>query len=68
MLEFPLNQLQTCYGYLCDLLSFMYRMHLFFSYLIYKMVIFLSQTESNPKHFLMKKTLVKTMEKITSYK
>jgi hypothetical protein len=23
MLEFPLNQLQTCYGYLCDLLSFM---------------------------------------------
>jgi hypothetical protein len=23
MLGFPLNQLQTCYGYLCDLLSFM---------------------------------------------
>jgi hypothetical protein len=23
MLEFPLNQLQTYYGYLCDLLSFM---------------------------------------------
>jgi hypothetical protein len=22
-MEFPLNQLQTCYGYLCDLLSFM---------------------------------------------
>jgi hypothetical protein len=25
MLEFPLNQLQTYYGYLCDLLSFMWR-------------------------------------------
>jgi hypothetical protein len=24
MLEFPLNQLQTYYGYLCDLFSFMY--------------------------------------------
>jgi hypothetical protein len=23
MLQFPLNKLQTCYGYLCDLLSFM---------------------------------------------
>jgi hypothetical protein len=23
MLEFPLNKLQTYYGYLCDLLSFM---------------------------------------------
>jgi hypothetical protein len=23
MLEFPLNQLQTYYGYLCDLLNFM---------------------------------------------
>jgi hypothetical protein len=26
ILEFPLNQRQTYYGYLCDLLSFMQRM------------------------------------------
>jgi hypothetical protein len=26
MLEFPLNQLQTYYGYLCDLLNFMWSM------------------------------------------
>jgi hypothetical protein len=45
MLEFPLNQLQTYYGYVCDLLSFMQRM------LATKMVIFLSQTESTPKHY-----------------
>jgi hypothetical protein len=25
MLVFPLNQLQTYYGYLCDLLNFAYR-------------------------------------------
>jgi hypothetical protein len=46
MLEFLLKQLQTYYGYLCDLLSFMYRM------LATKMLIFLSQTESTPKHFV----------------
>jgi hypothetical protein len=50
MLEFPLNQLQTYYGYLCDLLSFMYRI------LATKMVIYLSQTESIPKFFLEKST------------
>jgi hypothetical protein len=44
MLEF---QLQTFYGYLCDwcpLTAFIY----FFSDLNYKIVIFLSQTESTP--------------------
>jgi hypothetical protein len=51
MLEFPLNQLQTYYGYLCDLLSFMQRM------LATKMVIFLSQTESIHKYFFSKKAL-----------
>jgi tetrahydromethanopterin S-methyltransferase subunit E len=49
MLESPLNQLQMYYGYLCDLLSHMWLM------LAIKMVIFLSQTESTPKHFLEKK-------------
>jgi hypothetical protein len=51
-LEFPLNELQTCYGYLCDwcpLTAFI------FSDLNYKMVIFLSQTESTPKHIFRKK-------------
>jgi hypothetical protein len=53
MLEFPLNQLQTYYGYLrdlCPLTAFI------FSDLNYKVVIFLSQTESTPKHFLEKKS------------
>jgi hypothetical protein len=45
MSEFPLNQLQTYYGYLsdlCPLTAFI------FSDLNYKMVIFLSQTEEYP--------------------
>jgi hypothetical protein len=37
MLIFPLNQLQTCYGYLCDLCPLT---AFIFSDLIYKMVIF----------------------------
>jgi hypothetical protein len=53
MLEFPLNQLQTYYGYLsglCPLTAFI------FSDLNYKMVIFMSQTESTTKHiFIFKK-------------
>jgi hypothetical protein len=48
MLEFPLNQLQAYYGYLCDLCPLT---AFIFSYLNYKMVIFLSQTKSTPKHF-----------------
>jgi hypothetical protein len=60
MLEFPLNQLQTYYGYLCDLLSFMYIDCIYFSDLNYKMVIFLSQTESTTKHFFRKQALVST--------
>jgi hypothetical protein len=50
MLEFQLNQLETYYGYLCDLLSFMYRLLAtkMFSYTVLKLVIFLSQTESTP--------------------
>jgi hypothetical protein len=48
MLEFPLNQLQTYYGYLCDLCPLTAFM---FSELNYKMVSFFSQTESTPKHF-----------------
>jgi hypothetical protein len=47
MLEFPLNQLQTYYGYLCDLCPFT---AFIFSDLNHKLVIFLSQTESTPKH------------------
>jgi hypothetical protein len=46
--DFPLNHLQTYYGYLsdlCPLTAFI------FSDLNYRMVIFLSQTESTPKHF-----------------
>jgi hypothetical protein len=52
MLEFPLNQLQNYYGYLsdlCPLTAFI------FSDLNYKMVIFLSQTESTPKLFYFRK-------------
>jgi hypothetical protein len=48
MLEFPLNQLQTYYGYLsdlCPLTAFI------ISDLKNKMVIFLSETESAPKRF-----------------
>jgi hypothetical protein len=52
MLEFPINQLQTYYGCLCDLCSL--TAFIFFD-LNYKMVIFLSQTESSPKHFFRKK-------------
>jgi hypothetical protein len=40
MLEFPLNKLQILSIDSC-----------YFSYLNYKIVIFLSQTESTPKHF-----------------
>jgi hypothetical protein len=53
MLEFPLNQPQTYYGYLrdlCPLTAFI------FSDLNYKIVIFLSQTESTPKHFFSEKS------------
>jgi hypothetical protein len=52
MLEFQLNQPQTYYGYLCDLCPLT---AFIVSYLNYKMVIFLSQTESTPKHFFKKK-------------
>jgi hypothetical protein len=52
MLEFPLNQLQTYYGYLCDLFLLT---AFIFSDLNYKMVISLSQTESTPKHFFFRK-------------
>jgi hypothetical protein len=52
MLEFPLNQLQTYYGYLCD--SCPLTAFIFFD-LNYTMVISLSQTESTTKHFLEKK-------------
>jgi hypothetical protein len=47
-------QLQTCYGYLCDLCPLT---AFIFSDLNYKIVIFLSQTESTPKHFFRKKAL-----------
>jgi hypothetical protein len=57
MLEFPLNQLQTYYGYLCDLCPLT---AFIFSYLNYKMVIFWSQTESNPKHFFLEKKALST--------
>jgi hypothetical protein len=40
-LEFPLNQLQTYYGYLCDLCPLT---AFIFSDLNYKIVIFFSQT------------------------
>jgi hypothetical protein len=55
MLEFPLNQLQTYYGYLCDLCPLT---AFIFSDLNYKMAIFLSQTENAPKHFFSKETLI----------
>jgi hypothetical protein len=45
MLEFPLNQLQTSYGYLSDLRALT---AFIFSDLYYKMVIFLSQTWKYP--------------------
>jgi hypothetical protein len=48
MLEFPLNQVQTYYGYLCDLCPLA---AFILSYLYYTMVISLSQTESTTKHF-----------------
>jgi hypothetical protein len=54
MLEFPLNQPQTYYRYLCDLCPLA---AFIFSDLNYKMVIFLSQTESTPKYFFRKKAL-----------
>jgi hypothetical protein len=54
MLEFPRNQLQTYYGYLCDLFPLT---AFIFSDLNYTVVISLSQTESNTKHFLRKKAL-----------
>jgi hypothetical protein len=54
MLVFPLNQLQMCYGYLCDLCPLT---AFIFSDLNYKIVIFLSQAESTPKHFFIKKEL-----------
>jgi hypothetical protein len=46
MLDFPLNKLQ-----ILSLTAFI------FSGLNYKVVIFLSQTESTPKHFFRKKAL-----------
>jgi hypothetical protein len=49
MLDFPLNKLQ-----ILSLTAFI------FSDLNYKIVIFLSQTERNPKHFFRKKALTKT--------
>jgi hypothetical protein len=52
MLEFPLNQLQTYYGYLCDLCPLT---AFIFSDLNYTMPISLSQTESTPKHFFLEK-------------
>jgi hypothetical protein len=55
MFEFPLNQLQMYYGYLCDLCPL--TTFIFYD-LIYKMVIFLSQTKSTPKHFFRKKALI----------
>jgi hypothetical protein len=55
MLEFLLNQLQTYYGYLCDLCPL--TAFIFFD-LNKKMVIFLSQAESTPKHFFRKKITV----------
>jgi hypothetical protein len=55
MLEFPLNQLQTYYGYLCDLCPLT---AFIFTDLNYKMVIFLTQTESTPKHIFRKKSTV----------
>jgi hypothetical protein len=48
MLEFPLNQLQQYYGYLCDLCPL--TAFIFFD-LNYTVVISLSQTESTTKHF-----------------
>jgi hypothetical protein len=48
MSVFPLNQLQTYYGYLCDLCLLT---AFIFSYLNYKMVIFLSHTKNTTKHF-----------------
>jgi hypothetical protein len=52
MLEFPLNQLQTYYGCLCDLCPLT---AFIFSDMNYKIVIFLSQTESTPETFFLKK-------------
>jgi hypothetical protein len=40
---------------------FVHSLHLFFSNLNYKMVIFLSQTESTPKHLFRKKALIISM-------
>jgi hypothetical protein len=53
-LVFPRNQLQICYGYLCDLCPLT---AFIFSDLNYKIVIFLSQTESTTKHIFRKKAL-----------
>jgi hypothetical protein len=52
MLEFPLNQPQTYYRYLCDLCPLA---AFIFSDLNYEMSIFLSQNESTPKHFFFRK-------------
>jgi hypothetical protein len=54
MLEFPLNQLQTYYGSLSDLCPLTAYI---FSDFNFKMVIFLSQTESTPKFFFTNKAL-----------
>jgi hypothetical protein len=56
LLVFPLNKLQTL-----SLTAFI------FSDLNYKIVIFLSQTESNPKHFLGKKHWKKLIKKLIIY-
>jgi hypothetical protein len=55
MLEFPLNQLQTHYGYLC---STCWQQRCL---VILKLAIFLSQTESTPEHFSRKKALHKVI-------
>jgi hypothetical protein len=48
MLEFPLNQLQTYYGYLCNLCPLTV---FIFTDLNYKVVISLSQSEITPNNY-----------------
>jgi hypothetical protein len=66
MLEFPLNQLQTYYGYLSDLVlcSVCWQQRCL---VMLKLVIFLSQTESTPKHFFRKKALSRGMPLLPPY-
>jgi hypothetical protein len=53
ILESPLNQLQTYYGYLCHLCPLT---AFIVSDLSYKMVFFLSQTENTPKKIFRNKS------------